>query len=108
MYESREHSASKPDVSFFTIAAWYSLLVPCSAPVVWFVILATTNRLDLPGMVSFFVLLSTLALGVASLFGIPKHGRKRILWKALTGIIVSVVLGYFALVCWSMSHNWHG
>jgi hypothetical protein len=108
MSEHCEHRASRSDVSLFTIAAWYSLIVPFSVPVLWFIIPATTSRVDLPAMISFFVLLNTLALGVVSLFGIPRHGRKRILWKALIGIIASVVSGFFALVIWSMSYTFHG
>jgi len=50
--------------SFFTKAAWLSLIIPFLAPVVWFCILAATSRMDLPAMVSFFILLSSLALGV--------------------------------------------
>jgi hypothetical protein len=108
MSEHSEHQAVEAGGSFFTTAAWLSLIVPFLVPVLWFCILATTSRLDLPAIISFFVLLSSLAFGVASLFGIPRHGRKRIVWKAAIGIIASVALGYFALVFWSMSYNWHG
>jgi hypothetical protein len=103
-----EHQAFDSGGSFFTKAAWFSLIVPFLVPVVWFCILAATSRMDLPAMVSFFVLLGSLALGVASLFGVRRHGRKRIVWKAVVGIIASVVLGYFAAVFWSMSYSWHG
>jgi hypothetical protein len=94
--------------SFFTKAAWFSLIIPFLVPVVWFCILAATSRLDLPAMVSFFILLSSLALGVVSLFGVRRHGGRRIVWKAVVGIVTSIVLGYFAAVFWSMSYSWHG
>lgn len=103
-----EHGGLDSGGSFFTKAAWFSLIVPFSAPVVWFCVLAATSRLDLPAMTSFFILLSSLALGIASLFGVRRHGRKRIVWKAAIGIVASVVLGYFALAFWSMSYDWHG
>ena len=108
MNQPSEPQALQPGGSFFTKAAWLSLIVPFLVPVIWFCILAATDRMDLPAMLSFFVLVSSLALGIASLFGIPRHGRKRIIWKAVPGIIASAALGYFALVFWSMSHNWHG
>ena len=94
--------------SFFTKAAWFSLILPFLVPVVWFSILAATSRMDLPAMVSFFVLLGSLALGVASLFGVRRHGPKRIVWKAVIGIVASLVLSYFAAAFWSMSYSWHG
>lgn len=94
--------------SFFTKAAWISLIIPFLVPVIWFCILAATSRMDLPAMVSFFMLLGSLALGVASLFGVRRHGRKRIVWKAVIGIIASLVMGYFAVAFWSMSYNLHG
>ena len=103
-----ENQAIDSGGSFFTKAAWFSLIVPFLVPVVWFCILAATSRMDLPAMISFFILLSCLALGVASLFGVRRHGWKRIVWKAAVGIIASVVGGYFALVFWSMSYTWHG
>ena len=103
-----EHQTFDSGGSFFTKAAWFSLIVPFLVPVVWFCILAATSRIDLPAMISFFVLLSSLALGIASLFGVRRHGRKRIVWKAMIGIIASVVLGYIAAVLWSMSYGWHG
>ena len=103
-----EHQALDSGGSFFTKAAWFSLIVPFLVPVLWFCILAVTSRMDLPAMVSFFVLLSGLAFGIASLFGVRRHGRKRIVWKAVVGITASVVLGYFALVFWSTSYSWHG
>jgi hypothetical protein len=103
-----EHGTVDSSGSFFTKAAWFSLIIPFFVPAVWFCILAATNRMDLPAMVSFFVLLSSLALGVVSLFGVRRHGRKRIVWKAVVGIVASIVFGYFAAVFWSMSYTWHG
>jgi hypothetical protein len=76
-----EHQAFDSGGSFFTKAAWFSLIVPFLVPLVWFSILVATTRMDLPAMVSFFVLLSSLGLGIASLFGVRRHGRKRIIWK---------------------------
>jgi hypothetical protein len=108
MSAQQEHRTFDSGGSFFNKAAWLSLIIPFFVPVIWFCILAITSRIDLPAMVSFFVLLSSLALGVASLFGVRKHGRKRIVWKAVVGIFTSIVLGYFAAAYWSMSYSWHG
>jgi hypothetical protein len=103
-----EHQDSESGGSLFTKAAWFSFIVPFLVPVLWFCILAATSRMDLPAMLSFFVLLSSLACGIVSLFGVRRHGRKRILWKAVLGIVASLVLGYLALAYWSLAHNWHG
>ena len=93
----------------FTKAAWYSLLVPPLTPVVWFFIgLLTDGRLGFAFGAVFWMLVSSFIFGVASLFGIRKHCRKRILWTAVPGIIASLILGFLAFVYWDMMQTWHG
>jgi hypothetical protein len=47
--------------------------------------------------------ISSLALGVLSLFGIKRHGLGFILWKAVPGIIASGALGWLNLMFAVMS-----
>lgn len=42
----------------------------------------------LPG----FVMLSAFPAGIIALCGIPKHGRKKLLWKGLLGVILPILL----------------
>ena len=46
--------------------------------------------------IAFWVCVSGLILGFSSLFGIPRHGAKVILWKAMLGMFVSCLGGLFA------------
>ena len=48
--------------------------------------------------ITFWVCLSSVVLGIASLLGIRRHGLRVILWKALLGILVSGAFGFLALV----------
>jgi len=43
--------------------------------------------------IAFMACLSGFVLGWVSLFGIPRHGAKVILWKVLIGIPVSCICG---------------
>ena len=43
-------------------------------------------------MIPGFVVLSALPAGIIALCGIPKHGRKTLLWKGLVGVIVPILL----------------
>src|SRR5437667_10280155 len=101
MSESREQAASKSGVSFFTVAAWYSFLAPIFTPVVAFLILLASSRLDLPLGTAFCVLVSSFVLGVVSC-------RKPHFWIALIGIVFSVVLGFIVFVYWNSLRYWHG
>jgi len=92
--------------SFFTFAAWYSLVVPFAAAIAWFFYVAAHEVSNVSGAVWFYAELSGLVLGVVSLFGIRAHGCKRILWKAAIGIVASLFFGWFAAAMSSMS--WPG
>jgi hypothetical protein len=96
--------------SFFSIASWYCLIAPFLAA--WFASLILEregpydrfNPLPFPNQdqavdIAFLVCVSSLALGVASLFGIPRHGWKVILWKAVPGILASGFFGVFEFGC---------
>jgi hypothetical protein len=96
----------KSGVSFFRAAAWYSFVVPFVASVSWFLFVAAHQVSNVSGKVWFLAVLSSFALGIASLFGIPSHGCKGILWKAVIGIVASMVAGWFALMIWGQS--WPG
>ena len=49
-----------------------------------------------------------LFLGIASLFGIPRHGARLILWKAVLGILLSCGAGFGIFILAlanAMGHN---
>jgi hypothetical protein len=47
-----------------------------------------------------WLFVSSFPMGVVSLFGIQQQGAKMILWKAVIGIIVSSVFGFFVFALW--------
>lgn len=53
--------------------------------------------------IPFFILIGNLILGFASLFGIPRHGLKPILLKAVIGILASLGVGFAIFVLIAMS-----
>lgn len=96
--------------SFFSMAAWYSLVVPFLALAAMLLIFNLEGRVwfippasrQLSGAVYGWLLLtnvSSFLLGVVSLFGIRKHTMASILWRAIPGIIVSCFFGFF---CFAM------
>jgi hypothetical protein len=98
--------------SFFLFAAYYSFFVSCGTAIVAWTILAIVRSwpdsepfVDI-GLVSalvFFIFLSSLVMGLISLFGIPRHGVRPILWKAALGIVLSLYFGFYAAVAWGFS-----
>ena len=109
MSKSYEHTITEPSVSFYTKAAWYSLIVPFVTPILSFLILITSNgRLDIPLITAFCFAVSSFFAGVISLFGIQRHGVKRILWKALIGIASSLVLAFLSFGYLGSLKTWHG
>ena len=48
-------------------------------------------------IVIFWMLVTSLLAGFISLFGIAKLGAKKILWKALIGIVLGLVVEFFLL-----------
>jgi len=104
-----EHSDSKSGGSFFVVAAWYSFLMPFLAPLIWLAIAAGTGGyLGVAFIWALCFLITSFISGVVSLFGFSRHGRKRILWMAVIGIVVSLILGCFSLGFWDMLQTWHG
>jgi hypothetical protein len=124
MSESSIIMAAKRQPSFFSIAAWMSLIVPLATLAI------TTAISSLSGHTSFLPPPSRhfsgdlngwamlidfvgLILGVFSLFGVRKHGAALILWKALPGVFLSGVLGFYhfalvmasSIICWVPNHR---
>ena len=101
-------STSLSNRSFFTVAAWYCWTAPLVASSISTAIYVSEgdtryHRLGDPaGDIAFYVCISALVLGVVSLFGIRRHGARVILWKALLGILLSFLCGFYeALGIWS-------
>ena len=44
------------------------------------------------GGIGFFTLLAAIVCGAIALCGVRKHGRKRLLWKGLVGVLVPILL----------------
>src|SRR5262245_53619613 len=89
--------------AFYYRAASYSILMPLAAVGVWFAFFWVMRFW--PGIDRFFVwvfrslfflLLSSFALGVTSLFGIRRYGTEAILGKALAGIVLSLLFAVVA------------
>src|SRR5262245_56482128 len=57
-----EQTELKSAVSFFSVAAWYSLLVPFAASVWWFFYVAAHEVSNVSGKILFLVVLSSFAL----------------------------------------------
>jgi LytS/YehU family sensor histidine kinase len=110
MDESCKFPASQPGASFFTVAAWYCLIVPFLAPVLAFCIFVASGfgRFDIALIAALCCAVSSFIVGIVSLFGIQRHGVRRILWKALIGIAASAILGFFAFAYLDMLKTWHG
>ena len=108
MSDSRECSGLKLSASFLRFAAWYSLIVPFIAPVLAYVILvASGGRLDLPLIAALCCAASSFLLGAISIFGAETPVRG-VLWKALIGIVASVVLGLGSCIYLSLLRGWNG
>ena len=95
--------------ALFTIAAWYGLLAPIIAPIVWFSIaVATDGRLGVAFMAAFCILVTSFVFGLVGLFGASRSGRRPLFWMAAIGMIESLVLACLSFVFWNMSRTWHG
>ena len=104
-----QDSVSESRGSFFVVAAWYSFLAPLLLPVVWFlIVLSTQGRLGVATIAALCVLITSFISGVFSLFGFSIHGRKLIFWIAVIGTVASLVLGYFSYGYWQMLQGFHG
>jgi hypothetical protein len=85
------------------MAAWYSLVAPFVAGLTSMIFLENypyrsskpetiPTELDILG-IALLVCMSSTILGAISLLGIHRHGKRVILWKAVTGILSSCVFG---------------
>src|ERR1041384_135789 len=94
-----------PKPSFFSIAAWYCWIAPAVAMAIAIALYSREgdtryHPLGDPAVdIAFWVSFSGLVFAVASLFGIRRHGARVILWKALLGIAVSCLCGFYAFGC---------
>jgi len=87
--------------SQFLVAAWYSLITPfaMAATIALFYYLEDASNAESQRMISNFlqfgllICISSLIAGIISLFGIPRHGTRIIVWKATIGIVASCALG---------------
>jgi hypothetical protein len=89
--------------SFFNRAAWVSLLSPfiTFGMIVVYDIIVKYPTQEVSGYCvkgAFVASVISLILGIVSLFGIPRHGARLIAWKAVIGIIASLVMGFLSLV----------
>ena len=98
--QNRSWISQKP---FSELAARFSMIVPFATAAVAFVILATSQYVfhTLDAIVDthvlvcyvFWIMASSLLMGVVSLFGIQRYGVRPILWRAAIGIFASVAFG---------------
>src|SRR5438093_10625632 len=102
------HSVSKSGSSLFIVAAWYSLFMPLSAPVICWAVVGGGKGGDwgVAFIWGLCILVTSLISSVVSLIGFSRHGRKDILWMTVIGIIASVVLGFLSYGYWELSQNW--
>jgi hypothetical protein len=93
-----------PKCSFFSIAAWYAVFTPFVA--IGMICLGLSlgvprhpsgSPADITFGVATCVLISSALASIVSLFGIPKHGWRVIVWKSIAGLSLSCLV-YSALV----------
>jgi hypothetical protein len=91
--------AKKSAGRFFNLAAWYSLITPPICFLIgWSGVHFSRHGIseDLVGII-FLTVTSSFLAGVVSLFGISKCGSRKILSKAIIGIISSLIFGLVSL-----------
>jgi hypothetical protein len=104
-----------PRKSLFNWAGWCSFFITIVTFIATFTLCSINQHkelnYDLMGRClsyAFYLSVAGLILGIISLFGIPKCGRRLILWKASIGILGSCGMGYSILmiaVAISLGHN---
>ena len=114
MIASTEMIAAKHQRSFFRIAAWISLVAPLATLGVVLIIFSLSGHASFlpPASRQFsgdlhtsalLVDVGSFVLGLFSLFGISRHGAALILWKAVPGLIISGMLGFYHFAVMMMS-----
>jgi len=100
--------------SFHNRAAWWSFSIPFITAAVTFALTCAVihNYLDRDSFVlcliwAFCFQIIGAILGLLSLFGIPRHGARLILWKAAIGILASCGIGY-VIPLLAFAFSWHG
>ncbi len=96
------------------LAARYSLILPFASVVVCLVLMGTGQLVfhEVEAIATchtlavciFWLMVSNLITGLASLSGIPRYGVRRILWRALVGIVFSVLVGWAAFLYLAFEH----
>ena len=97
MSKRSKKTEATPGISFFTVAAWCSLIIPLVAVVLTFIVASASDRPGHALPVAAFVLLGRLVLGLSSLFCIPSDAGRPVVWLAWIGIVASLGFGYLAL-----------
>jgi hypothetical protein len=96
---------SHPRKPFFTVAAWFSLLVPWMGVVAGLAASAAPRGIPVPMLI---VLAAVFALsfvgGWVSLWGIKANGALPILPPALLGIVSSAILELLTLIFLGLSN----
>ena len=93
---------------FPELAARYSLIIPFATLAVSFVLVKVGQMVfhEVDAIVNthklivcvFWMMTSSFLAGVVSLFGISRCGVRPIIWRALIGILASLLVGYVAHV----------
>lgn len=97
METSHKVDLAESKKSFFNRAAWFSLFTPVvtfGVTVALFRLHVDRDLLDFYLGVTLCLQIISLILGIVSLFGIPQHGARLILWKAVIGILASCGMAY--------------
>jgi len=90
------NATPNPNQSFFSIAAWYSLVASLVAAALlgisWKIEIPDRNSYSLAdvteGAACLAAITSALA-SIVSLFGVRRHGWRVIVWKSLVGFVLS-------------------
>ena len=94
--------------SLFLMAAWYGCITPFISAGALYIIgnSETLSHQLIRDLLAILIciLVSSLVSAVVSLFGVPSLGAKRILPKAIIGILFGLGVGYFALMGWAFTH----
>ena len=94
---------SQPFSSLFHKAGSFAVGALVATPILQFIymkafFLQLSERVSaLVGFVPLIVMLSAIPAGFIALCGIPKYGRKKLLWKGLLGLLVPFILFWLSV-----------
>ena len=97
MNNDSTESDARPSDSLFHKAASFAVFALVSSFVLQFIYGKIWLRLserasELAGLVPLVVMISAIPAGFIALCGIPRYGKKKLLWKGLLGLIAPIVL----------------